>query len=415
MATQSLPARKKIAFSLVLIICLWLALEAVCLGGLWALKRYKYLEYQPALLADLKSLLKENLELQLSTPATYLMFDPDLGWTIRPNSVKTQYRSNSQGLRATREYGLEPPPDKVRIEAFGDSFTHASNVPTGFTWEERLEEIDPGLEVMNFGIPGAEISQGFLRYRREGVRYHPDLVLIGFMSENINRMVNEFRPFYFPRGSIPFSKPRFELRGDRLVLVPNPMRSLDDYRALLRDPDPWLPRLGEHDYFYHRNVRRSRCDFLPSVRFARIMEDQYFHEPIFGSDGLYNPRSEAYAVTFRVLDGFYREAIRNGSVPVLVMYPDRQDILRRHAGRNESYQPLLDELRRRSFRVVDLGDGFERYDPEAKMTRKRFIHYTRQGNRMAARWLHEILAGQRLTRLEGVQAAMAPTRLARVR
>jgi hypothetical protein len=232
-------------------------------------------------------------------------------------------------------------------------------------------------------------------------------VLIGFMSENVNRMVNAFRPFYFPRGSIPFSKPRFEVRGDRLVLVPNPMRSLDDYRGLLRDPDPWLVRLGEHDYFYRRNVRRSRCDFLPSVRFARIMEDQYFHEPIFGSDGLYNTRSEAYAVTFRVLDEFYREALANGSVPLVVLYPDRQDILRRHAGGKMSYQPLLDELRRRGYRVVDLGDGFERYDPEAKMTRKRFIHYPRQGNRMAARWLHEVMAREGLTRPQGVRAALA--------
>jgi hypothetical protein len=410
MATQSFPARKKLAFSLVLLVGLWLALEAACLGGLWALKRYKYLEYQPGLLADLKVLLKGSLELQLSTPGTYLMFDPDLGWTIRPNSNKTQYRSNSQGLRATREYSLEPPPGKIRIEAFGDSFTHASNVPTGFTWEERLEGFDPGLEVMNFGIPGAEIGQGLLRYRREGARYHPGLVLIGFMSENVNRMVNAFRPFYFPRGSIPFSKPRFEVQGDRLVLIPNPMRSLDDYRNLLRDPDPWLVRLGEHDYFYRRNVRRSRCDFLPSVRFARIMADQYFHEPIFGSDGLYNTRSEAYPVTFRVLDEFYREAIANGSVPMLVMYPDRQDILRRHAGKKVSYQPLLDELRRRGYRVVDLGDGFARYDPEARMTRKRFIHYPRQGNRMAARWLHEEMARQGLTRPQGLRAALAATR-----
>ncbi|MFL6198092.1 MAG: SGNH/GDSL hydrolase family protein [Thermoanaerobaculia bacterium] len=398
MATTTLSKRKRLAFSLVLLALFWLAAELICLGGLWAFKRYRNVEYQPALLADLRQTIRGTLTLQLAATSSYLMFDPDLGWTIRPNSDKPQYKSNSQGLRATREYSLEPPPGRVRIEAFGDSFTHASNVPTGFTWEERLEGFDPNLEVMNFGIPGAEIGQGLLRYRREGVRYRPAVVLIGFMTENINRMVNTFRPFYFPRGSIAFSKPRFALEGERLALIENPIRSLDGYRDLLRDPDRWLPRLGEHDFFYQRNFRRSRCDFLPSVRFARIVTNQYLDEPVFESGGLYNTRSEAYQVTLRVLDEFYREVLSHGSLPIVVMYPERQDILRRRDGRKLMYQPLLDELRRRGYRVIDLADGFARYDPEARMARKSFVHYPKQGNRMAARWIHESLAQQGLTR-----------------
>ena len=402
--------RQKLLFSLVLLAGCWLAVELACAAGLWALARYKNLEYQPRLLAELKRALQPPLARQLADPSTYILFDPDLGWTIRPDSDKAQGRSNSQGLRATREYSLEPPPGKVRVAAFGDSFTHASNVPAGFTWEERLEEIDPGLEVMNFGIPGADIGQGLLRYRRDGARYRPTIVLIGFMSENINRMVNAFRPFYFPRSSIAFSKPRFALEGDRLVLLANPIRSLAQYRELLRDPDRWLPRLGEHDYFYQRSFRRSRGDFLPSVRFARIIEDEYLHDPVFARDGIYNTRSEAYRVSLRVLDEFYREALARGSLPILVMYPYRSDILRRRDGKPVSYQPLLDDLRRRGYRVVDLADGFARYDPEATMARKDFYHYPKRGNRMAALWLHDELARQGLTRPAGVRAAIAATR-----
>lgn len=405
-----LSTRKKALFSLILLGVLWLVVELACLGGLWALKRYKNLEYQPTLVEDLNDKHKGILAAQIADTSSYMMFDPDLGWTIRPNGNKPQYKANGKGLRATREYSLTPPPGKVRVAAFGDSFTHGSGVPTGFTWEEKLEELDPGLEVINFGIPGSDPGQALLRYRREGLPYHAHIVLIGMMSENINRMVNTFRPFYFARSGLPFSKPRFAVRGGKLVLFENPIRSIEEYRQLLRDPEAWLPRLGEHDYFYRRNNRRSRFDFLPSVRFARVIGDQYFNQPIFLPNGQYNPRSEAYEVSLRVLDQFYREALGNGSLPIIVLFPQRKDVKLRHEGKKVTYQPLLDDLRRRGYRVIDLGDGFQRYDPEAEMTRKNFLHYPKVGNRMAAQWVRDELVRQGLDRLEGVRAALKSTR-----
>jgi hypothetical protein len=402
--------RKKVLFSLVLLAFLWLVVELACLGGLWAFKRYKNLEYQPKIVEELADKHKDILAAQIGDTSSYLVFDADLGWTIRPNGDKPPYKANSKGLRATREYSLTPPPGKVRVAAFGDSFTHASGVPTGFTWEERLEELEPGLEVINFGVPGSDPGQALLRYRREGSAYHPHLVLIGMMSENINRMVNTFRPFYFARSGLPFSKPRFAIEGGRLVLLENPIRSMAEYRELLREPEAWLPRLGEHDYFYRRHNRRSRFDFLPSVRFARIVADQYFDQPILRPDGLYNTRSEAYQVTLRVLDQFYRETLANGSLPILVMYPRRKDIRLRHGGDKVTYQPLVDELRRRGYRVIDLGDGFQRYDPEGVMMKRSFLHYPKGGNQMVAQWIRDELVRQGLTRPGGVQAALKTTR-----
>ena len=403
--------RKKILFSLVLLAFLWLIVELACLGGLWALKRYKNLEYQPTLVEDLNDKHKGILTAQIADTSSYLVFDAELGWTIRPNGQKPgQYRANSKGLRATREYSLAPPPDKVRVAAFGDSFTHASGVAEGFSWEERLEALEPGLEVINFGIPGSDPGQALLRYRREGAAYHPGVVLIGMMSENINRMVNTFRPFYFGRSGLPFSKPRFDLQGGKLVLRENPIRSIEQYREVLDKPETWLPRLGEHDYFYRRDNRRSRFDFLPSVRFARVMGAQYFDQPVHQPNGLYNTRSEAYEVTFRVLDQFYREAIANGSLPVIVMYPQRKDVRLRSKGSEVTYKPLVDDLRGRGYRVIDLGEGFQHYDPQAKMAKKGFLHYPEEGNEMAAQWIRDVLAKEGLTRPEGVQAALKTTR-----
>lgn len=405
-----LSTRKKIAFSLVLLAFLWGAVELACLGGLWALERYKNVEYQPGLIADLNDKHKGSLAAHLADARSYLIFDPELGWTIRPNGDKPMYKANSKGLRATREYSLEPPPGQVRVAAFGDSFTHGSGVPTGLSWAERLEGMAPGLEVMNFGIPGSDPGQALLRYRREGIQYRPGVVMIGFMSENINRMVNTFRPFYFARSGIPFSKPRFVVRGGELALIENPIRSPEGYQELLRDPEKVLPRLGEHDFYYRRNHRRSRFDFLPSMRFAHVMGNQYLDQPTFRPDGTYNTRSEAYEVTLRVLDQFYREALANGSVPVIVIYPQRKDMRLRRDGKPVIYQPLLDELRRRGYRLIDLVDGFQRYDPRGRMIKKHFLHYPKEGNQMAARWMHEVLTKEGLTTPEGVRAALQTTK-----
>ena len=407
MATLSI--RKKLAFSLVLLAFLWLVVELVCLGGLWYLKRYKSVQYQPALVEDLSDKHRAVLGIHLGNSTSYVMFDPELGWTLRPNSVKRLYRSNSKGLRASREYELQPPADKVRIAAFGDSFTHGDSVAMGGTFEEQLEQLAPGFEVMNFGIPGSDPGQALMRYRREGVRYRPAIVLIGHMSENINRMVNTFRPFYFSVSGLPFSKPRFAVQGGRLVLIPNPLQSPDAYRELLRDPESVLPRLGEHDYFYHRNHRRSRGDFLPSVRFVRVISDQYFGQPIFLHDQ-YNIRSEAYQVTFRVLDQFYREALAHGSLPIIVLFPQRREVRLHHDGHPVPYQPLLDELRRRGYRVIDLADGFQKYDPQLELLKTRYTHYPEEGNAMVAEWIRDVLTQQGLTHPEGIRKALATTR-----
>src|SRR3954469_20095285 len=93
--------RKKIAFSLVLLAFLWAMAELACLGGLWYLKRYKNVEYQPKVVEDLNDKHKGILAAQIADTSSYMVFDPELGWTIRPNGNKPQYQANSKGLPAT--------------------------------------------------------------------------------------------------------------------------------------------------------------------------------------------------------------------------------------------------------------------------------------------------------------------------
>lgn len=69
----------------------------------------------------------------------------------------------------------------------------------------------------NAGVSGYSLDQTLLRFEANDPPFGADIVLIGFMAENINRLVNVFRPFYTPGGT-PLAKPRFRVCEDQLVL-----------------------------------------------------------------------------------------------------------------------------------------------------------------------------------------------------
>jgi len=405
---EPLSGSRKIVFSLVLVGLLWGFVELACLGGLWALARYKNLDYSPELVRTLSEKHRGILDSYLAGQPSYLIYSPPLGWTIRPHGTSSLYHANGQGLRADHDYPPAPPPGRLRVAAFGDSFTHSSDVADDAAWEVDLERLEPRLEVMNFGVPGYGVDQAYLRYQQEGARFQPQVVLIDYMSDNINRVVNVYRPFYFYKSGLPLTKPRFVVRGGKLVLVENPIQSLAGYRELLDHPDAKLDELGQHDFFYQRRNQRSRFDFLPSVRFAHVMGEQYTEPILQGS--VYNTRSEPYQVTAGIFDAFYREALAHGSLPILVFFPDKRDIRAFREGRGKVYQPLLDDAEKKGHRHLDLLDGFARYGKDAELNELAHVHYTRRGYGMAAQWILDYLRANGLTTPEGVQAALAVER-----
>ena len=58
---------------------------------------------------------------------------------------------------------------------------------------------------------------------------------------------------------------------------------------------------------------------------------------------------------------------------------------------------------------ANLADGFQKYDPNADMAKKNFVHYPKSGNEMAAEWIRDVLVQQGLTTPEGVRKALATT------
>lgn len=379
--------RRSKLFVLLLVVFLYAAAEATSWAGLWLLARFRGLEYAPVTTTLLPKH-EESLRRLLAGETGLFVFDPVLGWKPR-RGVEGRYTVNSQGIRARYEVAEEP--GKLRIATFGDSFTFGADVEDEATFQEQLMELTPDLEVLNFGVPGYGLGQAYLRYREAGKRFRPRIVLIGFLTENLRRVVNVYRPFYFHKTRLPLTKPRFALEDGGLVLVENPMRELAGYRALLEDTEATLARLGRHDFFYRSRLRPGPFDVLPSVRLAKLLRQELLPPEQIVEKGYYNRRSEAFRVTLKIFESFYREVEDDGAVPVIVIFPDSRDLARYRKDGTRQYRPLLEALDELGLRRIDAMDAFAELAPKRKVKDLVRIHYTRAGNGYVAEWiLHEL-------------------------
>ena len=167
---------------------------------------------------------------RLGTPLDYGFdeWSPTLGWKVKPNLRDTEafrgkpLSTNSRGLRGSVEHSYEKPPGVFRIVVLGDSFTFGEEVGDEETYSHYLQELLPQVEVLNLGVHGYGHDQMLLYLQEEGLRYKPDLVLLGFLTVDMERNILAFRDY---------AKPRFVLRDGKLVLTHSPVPSVEETLA----------------------------------------------------------------------------------------------------------------------------------------------------------------------------------------
>jgi len=324
-----------------------------------------------------------------------LGFDPDLGWRPTPDRVRRDdgviYRNNHQGLRADREYDQTPPLGVQRIAAFGDSFTYCAEVTQDDCWVAGLERAWAHTEFLNFGVPGYGPDQAWLRYQRDGRPLQPCAVLIGYYVEDIDRVVNRFRPFIDPADSVVMSKPRFLLDGDGLKLLPNP--TTDPMQ--LGDPRQVEQLLGDHDTWYFPGTfTEGPLDDVSLFRLAKTAAYRQSRAALVRTIDrypFYEQQGEAYQVTGRVLIEFAEQVRSDGATPVVVVFPGKRDLLTNQEGQ-PPYAPLLAWLGKAGVATIDLTDVM------AEEVKRRGIdqvfavtHYSSLGDRVVVEHLMQTL------------------------
>jgi hypothetical protein len=197
----------------------------------------------------------------------YAIYHPTRGWTLKPgirnmNVFEGKFlNSNSKGIRGKTEYDYPRAAGKQRILVLGDSFTFGEEVSDDETYSHDLESALPNTEVLNLGVQGYGHDQMLLYLKEEGVKYHPNVVILGFAYLDIYRNIWSF---------FAYAKPQFELipGGLRLtnVPVPTPDRVLArepylpkalDLLVILREKVRWM--LGENET-EARNLTRALLD-----------------------------------------------------------------------------------------------------------------------------------------------------------
>jgi hypothetical protein len=275
------------------------------------------------------------------TPEGARDVDPLLGWTNAPGgglTVKGQVHTTTQRLRGTRVYSPEKRAGILRVEVFGDSFAFGSEVDDESTFSAVLEMSLPRAEVLDFGVIGYGLDQALLRFRKDGPAWHPDVVVIGFVSALLQRDTQAFTSY---------PKPYFVLRGGKLDLEGVPVPDLDE---------------AMRPYVY-------------SSRILDVWRMMTFTE---------QPNE---ALDRALLVEFVTEIRASGARPLVVRYPGFSEI-----GRGSSYTGLYrDVCTQTGATCVDTCPAFDAASARGVALSAPMSHFNEAGHRIVAGALAEAL------------------------
>lgn len=151
------------------------------------------------------------------------------GWRVNPpDGGRRRIRVNRQGLRDD-EYPLDKPAGSRRILLLGDSYCEGAHVPFDDAFHVRLERAwrsasGPPVEIINGGVDGYGTDNMLLFYRYIGRNYRPDLVLMTFVTNDLEDNCRELQQ----RSNDVEQEPYFSLEGDRLELHDHPFERPHD-------------------------------------------------------------------------------------------------------------------------------------------------------------------------------------------
>jgi hypothetical protein len=383
-----LSSRKIVLFRVIAVLLTLAVMEGLS-AVTAALIPYPRIRRARTLYAEQSAQIRESLD--RSVPH-HVELHPVLGWRHTPNYPLPMNRMNSVGLRGTREYAPAPPAGVLRVAAFGDSFVYGAEVDNASSWTGRLEIENADLEVLNYGVTGYGVDQAFLRYLLEGQAFSPHVVLMGFVPDDINRIISVYRRFLSPGAAL--FKPRYVLgEHDELVLLESPLKTPGDYENLLTNPREII-RVGRNDYWYPACVYENPLhDYSATMRLVCAAGGQVYRRYL-DSDrpvkaGMFNENSTAFKIQMALFRKFSAAVHERGAVPLIVMLPDQKAVDRVRRGAPPSYGPLMTALRKNNLAYLDAADALAAGE-DAAATSTLFAaggHYSESGNRRVAAWL----------------------------
>jgi len=132
-------------------------------------------------------------------------------------------KTNAQGFRSDTEFTNKKAEDK-RILFFGDSFIVGDHCDNNQRFSDLCGQL-LNAETYNYGLSGSGTGQQLLIYEKFANQVEADVIVIGVMVENIDRISLDSRPSIDRTTGklVAVPKPFFQLDGDDLVLKNTPV------------------------------------------------------------------------------------------------------------------------------------------------------------------------------------------------
>ena len=234
------------------------------------------------------------------------------------------------------------------VSTYGDSFTSGSDAAS---YPKELARL-MGCAVANYGVGGYGSDQAMLLAREMRTIDHAPISVIGHVSENILRNLNQYRNLLYPGQELLF-KPRFLFDGEQLRSMPVPITERSDFQLLMTAPESIL----NYDEFVSRPrpafpytislLRWFAGDFHVRAKLARVPR----HEPFYHAD---HP-ALGLQTTTAVLTSFAVDKRRDIRRPIILLIPVGDDFTYVARGHQWPDQPLASALAASQEPVIHAG------------------------------------------------------------
>jgi len=169
------------------------------------------------------------------------VFDPDLGWRMRPGYHAGNAQHNSRGFR---ENGLGGQADSNSLVlTIGDSFTYGLGVGDSETFSAVLSR-ETNRQVINAGVNAYGVDQALLMWELEGKKTSPDTVILGFFVDDFFRNALSIRDrpkpcFVYDESTRAFRFQPIDLEGhqtaNQVTGTGSPLRVIDAASWMYRE------------------------------------------------------------------------------------------------------------------------------------------------------------------------------------
>jgi hypothetical protein len=332
-----------------------------------------------------------------NAPPGLMLFHSALGWDYPPglayeDAQGVSYCHGPQGeRRCTTDY------DTTLIATYGDSFTYCLSAGDEDTWQNFLGK-RLGTNVLNFGVGGYGTDQALLKYElHEGPP--TKIVMLCVLPENINRVVNIYRPFYTYEDPLRLTKPVFVRDGKNIRLIPNPLTSEAELSRL--DQEQFLEALGRIDYWYQLDKR------LPKFSFPYVFSLVSWRGPVFSqlvermrglssgkirhSWNLFDEEGPL-SIMCHIADRFVATARSRGSEPLIVIMPHKDYVTEITDRGMVRVSNFLEYLSRKNYPFLDAVKCMAEMKPSKEELETWYeSHATPRGNRVLATILSRYL------------------------